>query len=319
MKSNIRTSLYAALAVLSGGAFAATPLAASAPVVVERGPSHRVWQRTTYVQTPSGKRLPRVSRYVELATGMHYWEDGQWKESRAEIELAPDGAVARRGSHKVSFAPNINTRGSIALETEDGKHFRSHILGLAYTDEACGQSRMIATIKDSIGELTPPNQVLYPDAFTDYRADVRYTYTKAGFEQDIILREQLDSPATYGMNPETTRLEVYTEFVEAPTPIAVQTVVVAEGTDPRIAQTLQEPDLVDEQLDFGAMRMGPGHAFPLEARPQMRDEATPTGKRGSRREGRQLLIEKVEYFQIAPQLDQLPKSAAVAAPNARRC
>jgi hypothetical protein len=30
-----------------------------------------------------------------------------------------------------------------------------------------------------------PNVVIYTDAFTDFKADVRYTYPRAGFEQDI--------------------------------------------------------------------------------------------------------------------------------------
>ena len=62
------------------------------------------------------------------------------------------------------------------------------------------------------------NQVIYPDAFTDFKADLRYTYTKAGFEQDIILREQPPTPESFGLDPETTRLQVLTEFFNPPQP-----------------------------------------------------------------------------------------------------
>jgi hypothetical protein len=39
-----------------------------------------------------------------------------------------------------------------------------------------------------------PNQVVYPRAFGPLVADVRYTYTLAGLEQDLLLREQLKTP-----------------------------------------------------------------------------------------------------------------------------
>jgi len=71
---------------------------------------------------------------------------------------------------------------------------------------------LIAELKDSLGLLYPPNQVIYTNAFTDVRADVRYTYTKAGFEQDVILREQPPSPEAYGFDPATTKLEFTRSF-----------------------------------------------------------------------------------------------------------
>jgi hypothetical protein len=70
----------------------------------------------------------------------------------------------------------------------DGQRFRSHVLGIAYTDAASGQSILIAQIKDATGAVLPPNQVYYQNAFDgDVVADIRYTYTKDAFEQDIIL------------------------------------------------------------------------------------------------------------------------------------
>ena len=67
---------------------------------------------------------------------------------------------------------------------------------------------MIAEVKDSIGTLVAPNQIVYSDAFTDILADYRITLSKAGVEADVILRQQLPSPSEYGLAPETTHLEV---------------------------------------------------------------------------------------------------------------
>jgi hypothetical protein len=169
-----------------------------APVVAERGPHHRVMQRTLVETLPHGRTRNKVSSYTELATGMHYWQDGQWAESREEIELFQDGAIARHAQHQVIFSPNLNTEGAIDLLAPDGKRFRSHVLGLAYTDSATGNSQLIAEVKDSIGELVAPNIVLYRDAFDGpFVADVRYTFSRHGFEQDLIIRETPPSPADY--------------------------------------------------------------------------------------------------------------------------
>src|SRR5687767_14601811 len=71
-----------------------------APAVLERGPHHKV------LETASG------GAYTVLADGMHYESDGQLLESKEEIELFQDGAMARQGQHKVVFAPNLKTPGA---------------------------------------------------------------------------------------------------------------------------------------------------------------------------------------------------------------
>lgn len=303
---------------------AATVLTSSAapvdPTIVERGAHHRVWQRTTERLRHDGKVIKQFSSYVEVGMGLHYQADpsdpnSPWLDSREVIELFQDGAIARQGQHRVIFSPQINSAGAIDLMTVDGKRFRSHVLGLAYTDAATGNAAMIAEIKDSTGVLVAPNQIIYPDAFTDVKADVRFTYTTAGFEQDIILQEEPPSPAAYGLNPATTRLEVYTEFIEPPVP-SKELIVLKEESNPVTRAAMFEPDLVDERLNFGAMLIGSGHAFPVADGAQpLPDDAVPTAKSWEQREGRNLLIEKVEYSSIQPHLLQLPKAAALNRPG----
>ena len=144
-------------------------------------------------------------------------KDGQWTESKEEIEVFAGGAVARQAQHQAIFSPNIHVAGAIDLLTADGLRFRSHILGLSYFDAASGQSVLIAETKDSIGELIG-NQVSYKDAFTDFGADVVFTFKKASFEQDVILRQKPPAPEDFGLDPRTTRLEILTEFLDPPVP-----------------------------------------------------------------------------------------------------
>jgi hypothetical protein len=271
--------------------FAPSPAAVETPPsIVERGPHSRVWQWTTSEERPGGVRVAKQHTVVELATGMHYWAGDQWAESQELIEPFPDGAVARHGQHKAIFAPNLNTRGAIDLEMPDGRRLQSHILGLAYTDAATGSSVLIAEIKDCAGEILPLNQVIYRDAFTDLKADVRYTYTRAGLEQDIILRQQPASPGEFGLNPATTRIEVFTELLDPPAP-AVTRVRRATGGLPS-----QLPD-TDDEVSFGAGRLGAGRAFDLGVAPPQAKLTSPirVNKEWTRIDGRQFLIEKVSY------------------------
>ena len=51
----------------------------------------------------------RISEYVELADGLHYWDGGVWKESKDLVEIVGNNAVARYGPHKAGFAANANS------------------------------------------------------------------------------------------------------------------------------------------------------------------------------------------------------------------
>jgi len=283
--------------------------------VVERGPHHRVWQRVTPYVTSYQKTYLRTNSYVEIATGMHYWKDG-WFESQEVIELFPDGAIARQGQHQVIFTPNLNTAGAIDLLTVDGKRFRSEVLGLAYTDAATGKSALIAEPKDCLGEISG-NKVIYRDAFSGpFVADVRYTYTRGNFEQDVVIRQTPPSPADYGLDPATIRLEMWTEFVEAPTP-AKTTAVLKSQPDPAVRQAMVDPDLTDDTLDFGETGIGPGGAFPLEQPADGIGELTaPVGKSWLVIDKRTFLVEKVDYTDIQQALGQLPKAAVLQRPPA---
>jgi hypothetical protein len=187
---------FAAVIVLFPASAATDPAAVS---VAARGPHTRVWQKEVADETESGTRT-KVSSYTEVATGLHYWDGTQWQDSREEIEIVADGAAANRGQHTAHWNGNLNTFGAIALTTPDGKLMRSHVYGVYYHDTAQGLSTCIAPIRDCNGLLLPPNEVIYPSAFGPV-ADARFTYTKAGLEQDIIIREQLCPPADYGFNP----------------------------------------------------------------------------------------------------------------------
>jgi hypothetical protein len=271
------------------------------PAVIERGLHHRVWERIEVETGPDGREFQRPHRYVELQTGMYYVESGQLKESSEEIEACPGGAVAKKGQHQAVFAENLASPGAITLIMPGGKTLQTSVAGLSYFDDATGKHVLIASVKDCIGRIVPPNQVVYEDAFDGVKASVRYTYTKNGFEQDVIIHERPPLPETFGFSSKTARLRVWTEVYESGNP---------EKKDRQIRSRAgtMEPDC---ELDFGSMKMVEGRAFSLNpesaSKSNPSDEAIPVGKQLFKlSDGREYLIEEVTIPSIGEELDQLP-------------
>ena len=180
----------------------------SLPAPVDVGPHHRVWETLTV----DDQGRTNLSSYTELATGLNHLNPatGLWEESQAQFHITENGyAAATNGQHFALLAPNINSAGSVTLLTPDGYQFVSNPMALSFFDTATGTNVLLAQVKDCIGQFIPPNVILYDDAFTDIKGAIRYTYTKAGFEQDVLIYDStgLGSPADYGLNPETSLLE----------------------------------------------------------------------------------------------------------------
>ena len=290
-------SLLFALASLALAQPATRPLPAapaSEARVTERGPHHRVWTRLVAEPTPDGGTRQVERRSVELTSGLHYpgpW--GDWIESREGIESYPGGSVARQGPLKTIFARNLATAGAIDMQLPDGQRLRSHLLGLSYFDTASGQSVLIAEVQDSVG-VVDGNQVFYEDAFAGVHATVRYTATRGGFEQDILLLERPPLPERFGLDSRTTVLQVLTEFLDPP----------AVTLRPERATRADGVEVTGDEVDFGTFRMGRGQAFRWDGGRRSGD--LPVRKTWRQLDGRDFLIEEVPVPDIADELDRLP-------------
>jgi hypothetical protein len=292
-------------------------------------PAHREANATVWQAGDGSGR-----QYTEFGSGLNHIDpDGHWQPSRERILLLPDGtAEALEGQYQVRFEPNLNRAGSIQITGASGQVFRTHPLGVFYFDAATGRSALVAGLKDSTGELLPPNQIVYRDAFEGLRIDVRLTYTKAAFESDVILLEQPPGPELYGLDPETTRLEIWTEFLDVPEPESVARVLRSEE-DEALRDRMVEPDLIDETLDFGDLWLPLGRAFVGSADADERDQTEPArielpkagedsatllvAKRWLEIDRRRLLVEAVEWREVKSALPALPVSDRLASTDLR--
>ena len=100
---------------------------------------------------------------------------------RKSLILWRMGLPPRRPGTKGHFAGNANTAGgAVRLVAPDGKVFDSRVYGLSYWDSASGNSVLLAPLQDCGGTLVGSNRVVYTDAFKGLKADIAYSFTKAG-------------------------------------------------------------------------------------------------------------------------------------------
>jgi hypothetical protein len=258
--------------------------------VATRDGNQKIWSKVTWESNSvSGDVTARTNSFVELATGSSFFANGQWNDSSPAIQITQTGAEATNAQHHVRFLGNINSFGAIDITLPEGnKHLVSTPIGLTFFDTASQKSVMIAEIASSEGQLLQTgNEVLYPSAFSDIEADLLYVNTVSGFEQLVVLREQLPSPAEWGLDPETTLLQVITEFVNPPLP---------QITERKVAWG------VDQHLDFGLTQMPRGYAFALGSE----TNTIVVTKQWLNLDGRQCLVESTPFNRLETLLQELP-------------
>ena len=254
----------------------------------------RVWQRTDYQISPSGEVITNTHGYTEICSGLNHWA-GKWVESSEQIDILPNGTAVGTNCQHQAYFPGDIYQGQIELVTVEGLQLYSRPLALSYFDGT--NTVLIAELTNSIGVVVGNNQVVYPNAFSGLAADLRYFYTKSGFEQDIVIKQQPPTPESLGLNPDTARLQILTEFFSPPQPTIEQTELPPQAG----------VSLTDESLGFGAMQMVQGRAFLLGQNAQ--DSGVLVSKQWLLVNGRQILLEEVPVDAILEGLAALPLTA----------
>lgn len=269
---------------------------ASEAAVIERGPNHRVWERTVDETSKTGFVHHRKHSYTEIATGLCYSDGTMWIDADPEIVIVPDGTgVTQKAAHSAHFLADISSDKSVSCAAS-GQQINSHIIGICYYDWKNRRETQVAAINSSIGSVTDKNHVLYANAFDGLKADVRYSVKKSGLGQDVIFREQIPAPADFQMDPATTRVEVWTEFVQPP-PVTLSA-----------ARNDANGQHVDDTIDFAGIRIGRGTAFSLENQKRR----IPVNKQWLLINGRSFLVESLDYQTIVAEIANLPQRPQAA-------
>lgn len=282
---------YAALLFTLLGVAAASAQEAQ---ILDRGADYRVVQSVLQLTNTQGEAYWSTNTHTEIGTGMHYWSDDQWKESHAVFKLGNGFAVADEVPHRFTLAANLNQEGAVVMETSDGKVFRSTPLILVFRDTITGEGVIVGQIQDCVGEQIAPNQIVYPNALDGVACSLRYTVLNEGIEQELIIQEPLRAEEFDLQNPGSARLELWTGFYESP---ALEDVIVN-----------QAGESTDIYLDFGAMQIGQGKTFAIEAKAP----EAPVTKRFGPIEGdaRLFLVEMISHSHLSPLMKALEEARA---------
>ncbi len=269
-----------------------------------------VWERVEYEPDPfGGPAAPRIHRVTELATGLNYKNAaGEYVPSRAVVEPVQGGAAAVHGQTKVRWASSLGAPWPVEIKTPDGKTLRSRVLGVTCSDST-GKSVWLGQVKEDVqGYIVGENIVVYPDCMTGIQCSIRFTYTRAGIEQDLLVEESLEGlrPADLGLDPDTAVIALVSEFDAQEPPRILQAVTSAERRDL----------LTDEVVDFGALKMGAGKAWLSGGS----SEGMPVSvfKRWIEDGGRRFLFEQIALGEVEKQLDTLPRKEGAAVSRERQ-
>jgi hypothetical protein len=283
--------------------------------IVERGPNHRVLETVTWEQTQFGM-VGRTNRITELASGMHYLDQitGAYEESVPAFEIDGNGyAIARRGPVQAIVSPLLNdASGAVRLVTPEGPVLRSTIAGLNLFNRATGETKLLAEVSPgATGTLIASNAIIFSNCFSGIRASVRYVYQRGEWHQDVLLAERLKAVEleSAGFPPEDTVLEIWTEFFEAPAPLIKERFIKGEKNEAR-RLAMVEPDILNQDLDFGTLKMPMGRAYLLGASRSRALEVI-AAKRWATVEGRNFLIEAIPLKRLEPLLAALPSSSSL--------
>src|SRR5439155_11373382 len=110
---------------------------------------------------------------------------------------------------------------AVDLMPSDGVRIKCGPVALAFFDPLKGTNVILATVRDTAGELTAANEVTFKKCFDGLAASIRVTYKRSGISHDLLVHEAPPDPETLGLS-EYSRLELYTELTPG-TPVPQKT------------------------------------------------------------------------------------------------
>ena len=176
--NNLSTILFALILLCSSSfcqAKSASPLgqqAAGDYAITQVGPHSRVWGNS------AGQTV------TEISTGMNFWDGQQWTPSNPSFQVSADGTafVASQIQDPTRLAANLNCVGAVTVTTPDNVTLRSTPIAIGLYDAASGKSVIVATLTNTTGVMTDPQDVVYDRAFVGggFAASVVYSLPDTG-------------------------------------------------------------------------------------------------------------------------------------------
>lgn len=264
--------------------------------VVRRDADSCVTELARSITNRQGRIVSLTNHYTTIATGMNVQAaDGSWAPASSEIEVnSAGGAIGKKTRHMLQFSSDITDATGPVRFTVGGKLFRTKPLCISYWDSATGKSVLIAEFRSTTATLAQgDNKIVWKDCATDFKCNLIIENQLAGMDQCLEILEQPPAPSEFGLNDQTTRLQLITEFFNPPA---------------ATKHTIKKDGIADDGfLDFGNAIMPPGKAFKVAD-----SKAVHVVKHWAKLDGRDCLIEEVPYAAIQKYLKTLPQHPTAA-------
>lgn len=255
-------------------------------------------------------RTRGTNSFTILERGLHYQEGGRWVPSQERVERASGGGLAaRRGPHRAWFSPTLQAGAVFDLSGPRGTRLRGGVQAIRVADAVSGRIVTLGLARaEAEAELHEPNRVVYRDAFTgSVSADVLLIWRHNYIAHEVVLRSP--APLPEGFSAEAARLEIVTEFSEAPC---------AEISERRLASGTDH-----SFIRLGGFSIPPGRAAPVDESsgsalggPNPRGDGTEIGKRWEALpDGRARLIESIAWADLKAHEADAPRLAAADSPS----
>jgi hypothetical protein len=188
------------------------------------------------------QREVKTSSYHVVSPGLNVRDPamGDWRPATVSVRELAGSVVAENGWMRATLAANPHQQGAFVVETSGGTRVRGHALGLALHDVVSGRTLMIGSTKDTTAVIEDGERVVYADAFEGLAADLVYRVTLGSVEQDVVIRQELPDPSQVGLAPDTTVVQVMTEFLDGAAPEVIplpemRSAIDGTGTDIALA------------------------------------------------------------------------------------
>jgi hypothetical protein len=283
-----------------------TQPAAEDYAITQVGPHSRIWGNS------AGQTVN------EISTGMNFFDGTQWTPSNPTFVVSADGTSfeATQIQDPTRLAANLDCIGAVTVTTPENVTLRSTPIAIGLFDAASGKSVIVATLTNTTGVMTDPQDVVYDRAFVGggFAASVVYSLPDTGsFHQDVVFVgfDKGFNPTNWGFAEASTnslQIQIFTEFYNPPQPLILTNLIYSEQDQTKRAN-MASPDLVDYTLDFGHYVFGPGRAYTTVTN-IAHNRGVRVAKDFLTSDGRTFLVESVPYMWIASELEALPAVVA---------
>lgn len=280
----------------------------SEPEVSDRNAHDQKWMYNITVRDDNGSEQTITGGYTEVATGLNKWDENvqAWVPANPIIEIVNGKGVIRNTQHQGILAGNANDPdGLVDLMSGGGERLRIRTVGLVLTDKQNGISVVIAEVKDADGFVAGDGTVvIYPDAFDDIKASIQVKSHLTGIESDVVIEQTITRTfvESWGIDPDSARLEVWHEVIQAPGGTRHLDFIRRQAGD----------EDEDHQIHFSATMIGRGNAFFIgtgEGITRTNKEPKteiPVAKEWIQLEGKHYLIEGIPFAEAEAELAALP-------------